>query len=62
MYSQCMFKSTTPLFACYNCKLFLETCTFIVSNEGFALGAECGDFYLCLFCQSDCIFKSYVNL
>lgn len=59
----CRFVGTTPLFACSNCSLFLETCVYVASSEGFALGAECGDFYICIYCNdTNCKFKDYINI
>lgn len=62
MLNECIYKNTTPLFAFYNCNLFLETCFYIVSNDGYALDSECGDFYLCCKCNENCIFKTFINI
>jgi hypothetical protein len=62
MYTQCRYYNTTPLFACYSCPYFLETCSYVVSQDGYALGSECGQFYLCQFCNDDCIYRYCINL
>ncbi|MGB4590237.1 MAG: hypothetical protein WBI17_13555 [Clostridiaceae bacterium] len=61
MKSTCTFEGSTPLFFCSDCPLFLETCCYIVSSDGYAMGAECADLYLCCKCDEDCEFKSYTN-
>lgn len=58
----CTYEGTTPLFFCSNCPHFLETCCYIVTSDGYAMGSECGDLYLCSECEEDCNFKSHVNL
>lgn len=62
MTKRCSYEGMTPLFSCYNCELFLETCCYVVSYDGYALGAECGDYYLCSSCSNDCIYKTFTNL
>ena len=62
MINKCVFSGKTPLHFCRNCPLLLETCCFIVTEDGYALGAECSDYYLCPKCTEDCIFTTYVNL
>lgn len=57
----CVYEGTTPLFFCSDCPLFLETCTYTVSADGLAMGAECGDVYLCPLCQEDCEHRTEVN-
>lgn len=52
MIKRCLYKGMTPLFACYNCQLFFETCYCIVSCDGYAIGCECGDYYICNNCKN----------
>lgn len=61
MINQCIYKGTTPLNFCFECSLFLETCCYVVSTDGYAMGAECGDYYLCSKCTESCVFREWVN-
>lgn len=64
MNSICKFIGRTPLNnrMCLCCPLFLETCTPIASDDGYALGSEC-DRYLCSGCKVEsCIYKDSTML
>lgn len=62
MLNKCAYASTTPLFTCCSCILFLETCSYVVSEDGYALDSECGDYYFCSRCNENYIYKTYINL
>ena len=62
--TMCKYVGRTPLdnSMCLNCELFLNTCSPVASDDGYAGGSECGC-YLCEGCDEyDCMYKNQEEL
>lgn len=59
----CQYSGMTPMSntICRRCQLFLQTCIPIASDDGYAMGSECG-IYLCEGCLRECRYAESVNL
>ena len=61
MVSRCQYQGTTPTNnnICDECDLYLHTCQAVATDDGYAVGSECGDYFYCEGCQQhSCSYKS----